>query len=426
MTLRQKIGLALLRTKATNYLPAPIVRSMAFTFNVSHPLFSIDNPQMFVKMGYNESALIYQIVSFIAGKAAAMDYGVRIYKNGELKDSVTAHPLIDLLYNPNPLSGKYEFLEQLYGYYLITGNTYVYAPRLEMGANMGQSKELYVMPAQFTRVRVNPVDGMVDGYDVENAGIKQYAATDVMHVKMSNLTFENGEAYYGQSPLRAAWRILSKSNANEEAANSMFKNLGIAGILTDRTKEAEYLTQEQLDTMTAKFNEKLGGQYNAGKIWMTNRDMNWQSIGVSPVDLALIQDYELNLRILCGVYKVSSTLFNDTAASTYNNVKEARKAAYTDAILPTVNAFCDSFNKWIAQSYAKDGEYLEIYPITDNIPELQADKKELADWLNVAWWLQFNEKREAMGFDPDPKMDNKYLVPSSLLDVEDINPPFEV
>jgi HK97 family phage portal protein len=246
-----------------------------------------------------------------------------------------------------------------------------------------------------------------------------------MHLKMANLTFENGEAYYGQSPLRAAWRILQKSNANEDAANSLFKNLGIAGILSDKTKDAELLTQEQLDTMDAKWRAKFAGSLNAGKVWMTNRDVAWQNIGISPVDMALIQDYGMNLRTLAGIYKVSSTLFNDQAAATESNVKEKRKAAYTDAILPMVNAFCDSFNKWIAQSYAASGEYIELYPITDNIPELQEDKAALAAWLNTAYWVQFNEKRVLTGFDEDPTKDGLYLIPSNLMTIEDISAPFE-
>ena len=415
----QKLGLKLLGSdfmrKAATELPASVLRAMNGFFGISGPVYQIDNPEAYIKLGYHQNAIVYQVVSWIIGKAAMVDFGVRAYRNGELLEEIDQHPLIDLIYNPNPLQGKQEFLEQAFGYYLITGNSYVYAPRLESGQNQGKTLQLNVLPAHFTEV-ITSADpsAPIAKYKVDIGQQTEFEANDVMHWKMTNLWWENGESYYGASPLRAGARTLQKSNSNEDAAVALFQNMGLRGILSQDTKEDAW-TSEQVQQAERSFYRKFGGSDKAGRVMITNTAVRWQDVGLSPVDMALLEDHLQNLRSIASIYKVSSRLFNDPAASTYNNMEQDARNAYTNAIMPMIKGFVDNFNRWLCPAYEENGITYKLYPITDNIPELQKDLKGLSEWLGNAWWLEFNEKRLAMGFDEDPKMAGKYYIPANFI-----------
>ena len=122
-----------------------------------------------------------------------------------------------------------------------------------------------------------------------------------------------------------------------------------------------------------------------------------------------------------------SVLFNSTKASTYNNMPDARKRLYTDAVLPLVSRVLGEFNRQIVTKY-KDGKNLYLRAYTNNIPELQVDKRIMAEWLDKAHYLTPNQKLIEMGYPPstDPAMDEVYF-PSSLvpLDLLGVNPIVE-
>ena len=59
-------------------------------------------------------------------------------------------------------------------------------------------------------------------------------------------------------------------------------------------------------------------------------------MAMSSTDLQLVEKGVINLRAICNVFGLDSSLFNDPANKTFNNRKEAEKALYTNAIIPIV------------------------------------------------------------------------------------------
>ena len=424
LTWRQKLGLKILGSnfmqKAAREIPAGILRAMNGLFGINGPVYQIDNPEAYIKQGFHQNAIVYQVVNWIIGKAASVDFGVRVYQNGEMMEELDQHPLLDLLKDPNPIMGKQEFFEQYYGYTLTTGNGYIYGPRLEAGQNQGQTKEIFVLPAHFTDVVTgDSALSPVQGYKVTYGNQSTFRAEDVMHTRLTNLYWEAGEAYYGASPLRAGARVLTKSNSNEDAAVAMFQQMGLRGILSQDSNNDDAWTSEQVSQVERSFYNKFGGSHNAGKTLITNTAVRWQDVGLSPVDMALLEDHLQNLRTICGIYKVSSRLFNDPNASTYNNMEQDIRNAWVNAILPLVQRFVDGFNSWLCEAYKEGNTEYRIYAKTDNIAELQKNKRELTEWLGGAWWIDFNEKREAMGFDKIEGKDGLFYIPSQLLPMDE-------
>lgn len=404
------------------------------------PLFGEDNFQTYVDKGYQYNSDVYAIVNLITRKAATAppilyrivdDRAFQKYKaftanvvkpqdiaeaNNLRKKALVeveeTHPIIQTLHNPNDFQSYYEFMDNYLGFKLITGNSYVYGVGPSTGPNAGKFKQLYVLPAHLVRIlsegRYNPVAGytLTTKYDSQDL-----PAEKVMHSKYWNPDYSTeGSHLYGQSPLKAASRVMQQSNDSLTASVKLFQNTGAVGILYDNSDEG--MSPEQALELQRKWQTENSGPNNAGKVIVTSAKVGWQQLGLSAVDLAIIDSQKMNLRQLCNVYRVNSALMNDPDNKTYNNMYEARKALISDAILPELIAARADLNKWLVAPYNKsEGDKLFLDFDMDVFPELQEDKKEQIQYLERAWWLTPNQKLEEMGYgkSEDPNMDKVYV-----------------
>jgi HK97 family phage portal protein len=404
------------------------------------PIFGEDNFQNYVDKGYQYNSDVYSIVNLITRKAATAppilyrvvdDRAFQKYKSftsnmtkpqdiaeannlrkKALVEVEETHPIIQTLLNPNDFQSYYEFMDNFLGFKLITGNSYIYGVGPVTGPNAGKFKQLYVLPAHLVRIlsngRYNPVSGytLTSAYDKE-----ELPANKVMHSKYWNPDYATeGSHLYGQSPLKAASRVLQQSNDSLTASVKLFQNTGAVGILYDNSDDG--MSPEQALELQRKWQTENTGPNNAGKVIVTSAKIGWQQLGLSAVDLAIIDSQKMNLRQLCNIYRVNSALMNDPDNKTYNNMYEARKALISDAILPELISARADLNKWLVAPYNKsEGDKLFLDFDLDVFPELQEDKKEQISYLERAWWLTPNQKLEEMGYgrSVDENMDKVYV-----------------
>ena len=131
----------------------------------------------FVRDGYNVSAAVYSIVSDIAQKCASIplraytvvdDNALKAYKYfqkdfsvennfhaNELKKKALAEVgpddgLQKLLDRPNKDDLPSVFWQEVTGFRLLCGNSFLYTPIMEMGADKGKITEMRIMPSPFT------------------------------------------------------------------------------------------------------------------------------------------------------------------------------------------------------------------------------------------------------------------------------------
>ena len=405
------------------------------------PVMGEDSFQTYVDKGYQYNADVYSVINLITRKAATAapilyeivdDRAFQKYKSftanmSKPQDIAEAnhlrqkalvevderHPIIQTLHNPNDFQSFYEFMDNYLGFKLITGNSYVYGVGAVTGPNAGKFKQLYVLPAHLTRIVSGGKYDPVKGYTITTAyDFQEIMAEKVMHSKYWNSDYSvEGSHLYGQSPLRAALRVLQQSNDAQTASVKMLQNTGAQGILFDNSTDS-FLTPEQAAEIQRKYKAEYSGPENAGNIIVTSAKIGWQQLGLSSVDLEIMEAMKMNLRQLCNVYRVNSALLNDPDNKTYNNMYEARKALISDAILPELTSARADFNKWLVEPYNKseNKRYFLDFDL-DVFPELQEDKKEQIQYLERAWWLTPNQKLEEMGYgrSEDPNMDKVYV-----------------
>jgi len=242
---------------------------------------------------------------------------------------------------------------------------------------------------------------------------KSFDPFDVLHVRRANTDYGNGKELYGESPMKSLRATISTSNSAQTAQNKSFQNAGMAGILSFK----EGLTPEQLSRVKGKLRGSEGPE-NQNKIHVTGASSpDYLNLSRTTVEMGILESELQSLRKICANYQVSSGLFNDPAGSTYNNKREERKALYTDAVIPVVERILQSLNGWVVKPYNTEGVIYRYEALIEEIPELQADKKELWEWLNLPGVpLTPNQKLRIAGLEEsdEPGMDLVYM-PMNLI-----------
>ena len=379
-------------------------------------LVNFDKLEQVIKEGYEANPDVYSIVNYLAN----MYVGVpkkpyRKLSNGEYQE-ITDPSIIALVNKANQSETIMQFNKLRYLFFLATGNSFVYAPRFLAGNNKGQLTELgrINMPSQYTEIIsggwTEPVKGYIINYSYTSTPIP---VNEVIHVKMPNLDYQNGQNFYGLSPIKVASAIIQSQNGGYTAMGSTLKRGFPSGILSK---------ENELDSDTGEVQKRLGifkkiwQRYyskakNSGEPIITAGKVSWTQLGFSNFkDLQIIETSQHGLRVLCNVYQIPSIILNDIAGTTFNNQKEARKAVYSNRIKPDADLFDEVDNVGIWSNYG-----FEVYSDFSGIAEMQEDKKQQADVINIAQQagakFTGNEIRKLMDMDEvnEPIMNERFI-----------------
>jgi HK97 family phage portal protein len=444
-TFRQTIAKAL--TTGTN----PAYNKLVYTWLGTNIIMNEDNDVTYIRDGYQRNATIYSIINLIVKAATtipmtvyrvtnegsakqykAMTSGVMdgnaMYKANILRkrafEEVTDSQLEALLKRPNPEQSFSAWLGELVAFGKLTGNRYIYGIGPDSGPNEGKFTELYSLPSQLVEIVSGGVMQPVAGYKIQYNSMIEIPPEYICHIKDFNPDYDSsGSNLYGQSPLRAGLRVLSANNEAVTTGLKYLQNQTSRGMLISKDGN---LTEVQAQALKDKFRKNYQGAANAGDVIITPKDLSWVNFGLSASDLSLIEQYNGTVKDLCNIYNIPVQLLNNTDASTYNNMKEAKKALYQNAVIPELIKIRDELNRWLAPKFGKGDEYFIDFDFTA-ISEMQEEVDKLVTQLSNAWWVTPNEKRDAMNYAMDkenPFMDD-YFIPANLMAQNPLLPSLE-
>lgn len=393
---------------------ASVVYSLFRFVGTDMPIWMKYEVGEYISKGYERNAAVFAVVNKIATTAAAVP--IRLYKVGKdgSKEEIADknHPILKTLKQPNSRQSGAEFMQEAISFLLVTGNAYLNGSGATSGEDAGKFREFHIAPSQYTQIISGgwkmPVKEYVVNFDMEH----KIPAEEIIHIRTTNLDYTNGQQLYGMSYISAGAMAITSSNSGYEAKVKDHQNNGIRGFLSADNKEGINLDPDKMRKISDHFKE-------AGKnreFGVTNMPVKFNPVGMSVVDMAILDSIDADLRTICNIFfGVSSNLFNDKAQSSYNNIKEMRKAFYTDAIMPVLSMFMDKLNsKWISQY----GDDLLLEPDYSDIEELQEDLKEKAAALKDGP-VKVDEWRQAMGFDKvGGALGETILMPANYMPVE--------
>lgn len=314
--------------------------------------------------------------------------------------------LKELLDWPNEDECWNDFFTNGVGFKMLTGDKFVHASILGAGANSGLPQELRNLPSQNISIIASnswPVREL--GYTLMQWQL-QWGRETVLHEKYWNPTWStSGDELYGMSPLKALLQTLCRDNANALAGASAFTNMGIAGVLyVDDTRfEADQGLEQANAVKEVIQGAEYSGPETTGKIATSGYKLGWQALGLSPVDLNLIEAAKLDLRKICNAYGVPSQVMNDPENKSYNNSKEGEAALTSRCAMPQLISGRASFNRKLQTDWGYKGKNIIIDFDPACFTELRQSAKEVAEWTQMVEGLTINEQRDLVGMDARPE-----------------------
>ena len=341
------------------------------------------------KAGYEKNVIAYRCVRMIA--EAASSAPLKVVEAGEVH---CAHPLIDLLAQPNPEQSGAELFESFYGFLQTAGNGYLEAVMLD-----GRPRELYALRPD--RMKAHPgKSGWAETYEYVVGGRKvtfrkaDDSLSPILHLKLFHPTND----HYGLSPLEAAASSVDLHNAASAWNKALLDNAARpSGALVYKGPEgAENLTAEQFDRLKAELEDAYQGRANAGRPLVLDGGLEWRSMALSPADMDFINAKNTAAREIALAFGVPPMLLGIPGDNTYSNYKEANFAFWKQTVLPLVKKTAAALTTWLSPAY----EGAEIICQTSEVDALNAERD--AQWMRIvrAEFLTDNEKRRLLGFAP--------------------------
>ena len=415
------------------------------------------NAKSFVDDGYVGNDIVYSIVKLITDKAklapfhvykvvderAAKQYKAMMAQPDKIESFRTLEQLHkkayelytgdtrlnELLTYPNGEDTFGDLVEQWCGFKLITGNSFIYGKLIEGGANNGKPYELFALPSQYMAViaNINVFPPTRVGYQLYYGSMWSFDTKEILHDKYFNPQWNvTGNQLYGQSPLMAAARNLTRSNEAKTAAVASFQNGGPAGVLFMNDERFDPISGQQQAQALKKAVSEKGGSLNFNSIAVSGYKVDWKQIGLSPVELNIIESEKWDMKALCNIYGVPSQLLNDADNKTYNNQIEGEKALTLRCAIPLLVGIRDNLNRKLRTDWGYAGQniYIDFDPTV--YAELESNKADQVKWLNEAWWIAPKQKMDIMGLEIPPYIDQiemeKLYIPSSLQSPDEFQP----
>lgn len=346
-------------------------------------------------------------------------YNASIYKVKAMEQVADNSDINRLLLNPNEEDSAFTFLEKVYGFLNLTGETFIWCQRLSAGANKGKIRSLNTLPSQYMEV---VPDGRLPvgagGYIFNLYGDLGILPDDMIHIKYFNPIFDmNNTQLRGLSPIKAGYKLLMKGEAAMDGEISSFKNGGPPLIIY--REDVDDLNPTQAGLLKQRFINETSGIQNINKIMLSAGKLGAIETGISPVDQELLESGKFTFQQMCAMWQMQPGFYLPFDGATFNNQDAYKKAAYTESIIPDVIRARDAFNKRFQNELL--GKSFIDADLT-NIPVLQQDMKTLSEWLALSPEITYNERREMKAQERmnDPNMDKVYL-PSSLVSMDDLN-----
>ncbi len=396
--------------KAANNLPPRPGTSYAF-FGPSAASISERTFQNYSLEGYGQNGTVFACVGERSGAVAALPW--KLWKTSDAKEweEVQSHWLLKAL----DASGGATAFQSDVGFMDLAGNSFWYAnaPGDPAQPITGQVESFVFLRPD--RVKVIPSErlGVVAGYEYKPDSSSKpivYHPTRVLHRK----TFNPSDDLIGISPLAAAWTAVAADNSAGKWNVSLLQNNGkLSGILVSNTT----LTDQQFERIKSQLNQEWMGPKNAGKIAILEGErITWQSMSSTPAELDWIAGRKLSHLEICRVFKVPPELVGIAEGKTYSNYQEARKAFWTETIIPYALLLEADLNRFL-QPVLGAGYWLGFD--RENLEPLQEERS--AVWTRgqaayQAGAITANEFRKMVGLDPAiDELANVRMVPFGVV-----------
>lgn len=338
------------------------------------------NDGSFIEESYETNVDFYSVINKVVNTSKMVPWIVEQRQSDGTWEIIEDTTLHELMAQPN-MPKQYtwdDIQEQQLVYLLVAGNSYM------VGNTQLQSsliEEVDILPSQFVDITANG-DFFLPAakYTFELESTKRtYESDELEHTRLFNPGYQNmSDGLLGLSIVQVARMVIQTGNSKWEANASIFQNRGALGIVTDKTNRP--MTPSEANDAQDKLDHRIGGSEKYGRTLVTNKDLNYIQLAMSPADLQLLESGVVSLRSICNALGVDSSLFNDPGNRTLNNLKEAEKNLYRNTIIPLSERIAAKHTIFLAKNHFPEGN-VRMRQDFSNVAALQEDFNEKSKTL---------------------------------------------
>lgn len=296
-------------------------------------------------------------------------------------------PELKLLYKPNPLQSKDDFIKEMSINKDIMGVNYTFGNK---GSRLNTvPKLLHNIQPELLDIKVKSniwyaetMEEIFEDFKVRGTGIS-FAPFEILRRSLPNPK----NPLQPNSPLSKIRQELTNIRFAMAYRNVILGKKGAIGMLSGDAKDG--------DGGTAPFNlkefEKIQNEYQRGyglnssqmKILMTRYPMKWQPMTYPTKDLMLFEEVDSNMMKVIDLYGMNQNLFSFQKGATISDsgtkMFEAERQAYQNTIIPECEDDMNAMSEWFGLH--KKNEYLTLD--FSHVPALHQDE-ELASKIMAA------------------------------------------
>jgi HK97 family phage portal protein len=372
----------------------------------------------FVREGYKTNGPFYRSITTIIEAIGGLEWG--LYADKTLEREIMSDPVLDILNSPNPFMSTGEYFEHLAGYWLLSGNSYIFANR---PAKTSPPVELWILRPDYTHVvpgRFGPL-----GYKYGTLGQeKDYTSEEVAHLKF----FSGDDSWYGLSPAQVSALLVDQLNASLKWNTALMQNMARpSGAWVAKAT----LSRIEFERLKKELRSNYSSPENAGLPMVLDADIEWRPYSLTPHEADYQKTIENDANWIANIFGIAPELAG-SGNRTYSNMPEARQALYEDRVFPLADRIQDKLNSWLLPMFPNSkGAYItykkdkvealrtKYEEARKNQEEADQKKKDGVVKLYNGATITLNEAREALGYKPVPNGD-VIKVGSSLLPLDGI------
>lgn len=163
---------------------------------------------------------------------------------------------------------------------------------------------------------------------------------------------------------------LSNIQAQYKKRNVLLENIGAIGILSSKNSDmggSIPMTPEERQGIQRDWYKR-----QKDELIITESDVNWQPMSYPTKDLMLFEELTADKMAIIDAFGLNANLFSSDKGSTFTNMRDSVRMAYTDTIIPETQQMYDSMmNQWGVTEYHLEANF-------DHLPILQKDEVEKA------------------------------------------------
>lgn len=343
---------------------------------------------------YTKSLYVYACVSQIAQNVASLDWNLFkiVNKEGERKE-LYIHPLIDLIYRPNPYDTKISFFEKAIILKKLCGNVFIWKERNERGKIVNlwildQSKIKFVEDENENLIGYN--------YELKKGGEVYYPREDIIHDKYPTPL----ETYFGLSPLEPSiTRVSIEQLSNQYQKDFFYNNAKPDGILSTTQR----LTREQVEEIKREWSKNYQGLGKNNKTAVLQGEMDYKTISISQREMDLIESMKFTRDDILVAFHVPKPIIAITDDVNRANAESALVIFMAETVKPEMERLVEKINEeMVIPDFGEDLHFDFIDPTPEHRDLII---KEYASSIRNGW-RTINEVRALEGLEPLPGGDD--------------------